>query len=275
LFVAQLSKSKVTVVGLGMITFFILVGLSAPWIAPYDHLAQDVFHANLEPFRQGHIFGTDQFGRDVFSRIIFGTRVSLLLGIASPLVAGLLGTLTGAIAGFFGGWLDRVIMRITDMLMSFPTVLMGVMVAAALGPGFRNVIIAISVALFPRFVRLARASSLSVRREPYIDASVAAGQTSLVILFKHVLPNISGPIVVMSTLWVATAIRLEATLSFLGLGTQPPSPSWGNMIRDGMNNLLGSPWPTILAGLCIMAAVLAFNMVGDAIRDALDPETQI
>ena len=275
IFGEQLMKSKVTVAGLAMILFFLLIGLLAPWISPYDHLEQDVFNSNLPPFSGGHIFGTDQFGRDVLSRIIFGTRVSLLLGIASPVLAGLTGTLTGAIAGYFGGWLDRVIMRITDMLMSFPTVLMGVMVAAALGPGFRNVVLAISVALFPRFVRLARASSLSVRGEPYIEASVAAGQSRLVILVKHVLPNISGPIVVMSTLWVATAIRLEATLSFLGLGTQPPSPSWGNMIREGMNNLLGSPWPTVIAGLCIMLAVLAFNMVGDAIRDALDPETQI
>jgi peptide/nickel transport system permease protein len=267
----RLVGSRVTAVGLALIGALVVVALAAPLVAPYDPLEQDVFNASRDP-TAGHWFGTDQFGRDVLSRVIYGTRISLLLGITAPLLAGLAGTAAGTLAGYFGRWLDRVVARVTDLFMSFPTLLLGVMIAAALGPGYRNVIIAISVALFPRFVRLARASTLSVRAEPYVEASVAAGQGALAIVARHVLPNILGPLVVMATLWIATAIRLEASLSFLGLGTQPPSPSWGNMVRDGMNNLLGSPWPTVFAGLAITVSVLAFNMVGDALRDALDPE---
>lgn len=269
----QLLGNRVTATGLGLITLFLLIALLAPLIAPYDPLDQDVFNANGGPAAD-HWLGTDQYGRDVLSRVIYGTRVSLLLGIIAPLIAGVLGTAVGTASGYFGGLLDRFIVRVTDMFMSFPTVLLGILIAAALGPGFTNVIIAISVALFPRFVRLARASTMSVRTEPYVEASIAAGLRHHVIMARHIVPNISGPIIVMSTLWVATAIRLEATLSFLGLGTQPPSPSWGNMVRDGMDNLLGSPYPTIFAGLAITLSVFAFNMVGDAIRDALDPEIQ-
>jgi len=268
----DLLSNKVTATGIALIVLLVLAAAAAPWLAPYDPLDQDVFNADAAPSAM-HWFGTDQFGRDVMARVIHGTRVSLLLGIAAPLLAGLIGTLVGTVAGYFRGWIDRLTTRLSDLLMSFPTLLLGVLIAAALGPGFRNVIIAISVALFPRFVRLARASTLSVRTEPYIEASIAAGQWPLRIIWLHVLPNISGPIIVMSTLWIATAIRLEASLSFLGLGAQPPSPSWGNMVRDGMNNLLGSPWPIVFAGLAITISVLAFNMVGDALRDALDPAT--
>jgi peptide/nickel transport system permease protein len=267
-----LLSNKVTATGIGLIFLLLAAAAAAPWLAPYDPLDQDIFNADAAP-NADHWFGTDQFGRDVMARVIYGTRVSLLLGIAAPVLAGLAGTLVGTIAGYFGGWIDRLTTRVSDLFMSFPTLLLGVMIAAALGPGFRNVIIAISVALFPRFVRLARASTLSVRIEPFIEASVASGQWPLKIIWLHVLPNISGPIVVMSTLWIATAIRLEASLSFLGLGTQPPSPSWGNMVREGMNNILGSPWPIVFAGLAITLSVLAFNMVGDALRDAMDPET--
>ena len=157
--------------------------------------------------------------------------------------------------------------------MSFPTLLLGVMIAAALGPSFQSAVIAIAVALFPRFVRLSRSATQVVRREPFIDASIAAGRGTVSILFHHILPNIAGPLVVALSLWIATAIRLEAALSFLGLGAQPPTPSWGNMIRDGMSDLVGDPWPAAFAGVAITVSVLAFNMVGDALRDLLDPET--
>jgi peptide/nickel transport system permease protein len=156
--------------------------------------------------------------------------------------------------------------------MSFPSLLLGVMIAAALGPSFQSAVIAIAIALFPRFVRLARAATQVLRREPFIDASVAAGRGAPSIILRHVLPNIGGSLIVALTLWIATAIRLEAALSFLGLGAQPPTPSWGNMIRDGMSDLVGSPWPAACAGAAITVAVLAFNMVGDALRDLLDPE---
>lgn len=270
----QLLASKVTIAGLGTIAVLLLTAAIAPLVSPYDPLEQSILSASQGPSWE-HWLGTDNLGRDVLSRVLYGGRVSLMLGIVAPLLAGVAGSLVGTVAGYFGGRIDRVIAQITDLFMSFPTLLLGIMIAAALGPGFINVILAISVALFPRFVRLARASAMSVRAEPYVEASIAIGQTHPRIIWRHVLPNISGPLVVMGTLWVATAIRLEATLSFLGLGTQPPSPSWGNMVRDGMQSLLGSPSPTISAGLAITLSVLAFNMVGDAIRDALDPETQL
>ena len=178
------------------------------------------------------------------------------------------------LAGYFGGWTDRLLSRFSDLLMSFPSLLLGVMIAAALGPGFRTAIVAIAIALFPRFVRLARAATQVVRREPFIDASIASGRGPFGIMARHVLPNIAGPLIVALSLWIATAIRLEAALSFLGLGTQPPAPSWGNMIREGMGDLVGDPWPAAFAGAAITVAVLAFNMVGDALRDLLDPELE-
>jgi peptide/nickel transport system permease protein len=270
---AELVSNRVTLTGLLVIAAMLLLALLTPWLAPHDPYSQNAFNANKGP-GGGHLMGTDHFGRDVLSRVIWGTRVSLLVGIGAPLLAGVVGTLVGTFAGYFRGWFDRIVMRFADLLMSFPTLLLGVMIAAALGPGFTNVIAALSIALFPRFIRLARASTLTLCNEPYVEASIAAGRSSVQVIMRHIIPNLIGPIIVMATLWIATAIRLEASLSFLGLGTQPPSPSWGNIIRDGMNNILGTPYPTVFAGLAITISVLAFNMVGDALRDALDPETQ-
>jgi peptide/nickel transport system permease protein len=264
-------SNKVTLTGTLIITSFLLIAMFAPLLAPHDPFSQNVFNRNSGMSAE-HWLGTDHYGRDVLSRVIWGTRVSLLLGVAAPLIAGIFGTILGTMSGYFGGRFDNLVMRFTDIFMSFPTLLLGIMIAATLGPGFLNVVIAISVALFPRFIRLARGSTLAVREEPYIEASIAAGASSFAVMFRHILPNISGPIIVLSTLWVATAIRLEASLSFLGLGTQPPSPSWGNMVRDGLNNLMGSSLPIVSAGLAITLAVLSFNMVGDSLRDALDPE---
>jgi peptide/nickel transport system permease protein len=200
--------------------------------------------------------------------------VSLSIGILAPVLAAAGGVWLGMLAGYFGGWTDRLISRFADLLMSFPSLLLGVMIAAALGPSFRSAVIAIAVALFPRFVRLARSSTQVLRQEPFIDASIVTGRGPLSIMLHHVLPNIAGPLVVALSLWIATAIRLEAALSFLGLGAQPPAPSWGNMIRDGMSDLVGDPWPAAFAGAAITLAVLSFNMVGDALRDMLDPEME-
>ena len=256
-----------------MIAALALVAILAPVIAPYDPVAQSLASANLDPSR-AHWLGTDQFGRDILSRIIFGTRTSLLLGLISPLVAGLCGTLLGAAAGYFGGIADRLIGRLTDLLLAFPALLIGIMVAAALGPGFWELVAALAISFAPRFVRIARSSTQTIRAEPYIEAAVATGLGHTRIVLRHILPNIAGPIIVMLTLWVATAIRLEATLSFLGLGTQPPRPSWGNIVRDGLDNLFGSPWPIVSAGAAITVTALAFSLVGDALRDVLDPEAR-
>jgi peptide/nickel transport system permease protein len=266
-----IAENKVASAGIVLSAALILVAIFAPWIAPKDPLDQSFLSAGQGPSSE-YWLGTDAFGRDVFSRVILGARVSLAIGIVAPLIAAAGGVWFGMLAGYFGGWTDRLISRGSDLLMSFPSLLLGVMIAAALGPSFQSAVIAIAIALFPRFVRLARAATQVVRREPFIDASIAAGRGAGSIMLRHVLPNIGGSLVVALTLWIATAIRLEAALSFLGLGAQPPTPSWGNMIRDGMSDLVGSPWPAACAGAAITLAVLAFNMVGDALRDMLDPE---
>jgi peptide/nickel transport system permease protein len=247
------------------------IAIFAPAIAPYDPLTQSVLNANLQP-TAAHWLGTDQFGRDVLSRIIFGARSSLLLGVISPFLAAIAGSILGVTAGYFGGIVDRIAGRLIDLLLAFPALLLGILVAAALGPGFWELVAALAVSFLPRFARIARASTLSVRTEPFVDAAIVSGVRHPRIIARHIFPNVAGPIVVVLTLWVATAIRLEATLSFLGLGTQAPQPSWGNIIRDGLNNLFGSAWPIVSAGLAITITVLAFNLLGDAVRDVLDPE---
>ncbi len=270
-FLRSLFSSRVTIFGLALILVFAGVAVLAPILAPYNPVEQSIILMNRPPSAE-HLLGTDGFGRDILSRIIWGTRPSLALALLAPMIALILGTAIGTMAGFFGGRIDRLVGRLTDTLMAFPSLLLGILVSAALGPGFFNVVAAVAFAFLPRFIRVARASTMAVRQEPYIEAAFAVGQPRWRIIFRHVVPNISGPIVVVATLWIATAIRIEATLSFLGLGVQAPDPSWGNIIRDGLGNLLGSPWPVIFAGAAITLCVLAFNLVGDALRDALDPE---
>jgi len=263
--------SKVTLVGLLMVLVLAVAAIFGPWLVAQDPLSQSFLDAGQGPSAE-HWFGTDTYGRDVFSRVVVGARASLVIGLVGPLAAAFMGVWTGMLAAWFGGWPDRLLSRFSDLLMSFPTLLLGVMIAAALGPGFRTAVVAVAVALYPRFMRLARSASLVVIREPYVDASITAGRGIFGILRRHVAPNIAGPLIVALSLWIATAIRLEAALSFLSLGTPPPAPSWGNMIRDGMTDLIGDPWPATFAGLAITLAVLAFNMTGDALRDMLDPE---
>jgi peptide/nickel transport system permease protein len=265
-----LGGDRLALLCLGLIAVLLVLAIGAPWFAGADPTAQNMLRTSRDP-SAANWFGTDQFGRDIFARILYGGRVSLLVGIAAPLLAGSLGTMIGVVAGYAGGILDRLVMRVVDLLMAFPSLLLGVLIAAAMGPGLRNVVVALSIAFLPRFVRIARASTLSVRQEPYIEAARAVGQRHRRIVMRHVLPNILGPVLVVASLQVATSIRLEATLSFLGLGTQPPSPSWGNIIRDGMNNMLGSPWPIIASGVSITLAVLAFNLLGDQLSDVFDP----
>ena len=261
-----------TSLALVVVAIFIFVAAFAPLLAPYDPLAQSILAINQNP-SSAHWLGTDQFGRDVLSRMIYGSRNSLIFGFISPVLAAIFGTILGVTAGYFGGITDRIISRIIDLLLAFPELLLAIIIAAVLGGGFWNIIAVITVAFIPGFARVARASTLAVKQEPYVEAAVAVGVRTPMIIFRHIIPNIAAPIVVLMTLWVASAIRLEASLSFLGIGTQPPNPSWGNIIRDGLNNLFGSPWPIIGAGIAITFVVLSFNLIGDAVRDVLDPET--
>ena len=271
---AYIGGNKVAAAGMAISAMLVVLAIVAPWIVPRDPLDQNFLSSGQGPSGD-YWLGTDSFGRDVFSRVLAGARVSLSIGIVAPSIAAFGGIWCGMVAGYFGGWTDRAISRSSDLLMSFPTLLLGVMIAAALGPSFQSAVIAISIALFPRFVRLSRSATQVVRREPFIDASIASGRGAASIMLRHVLPNIGGSLIVALSLWIATAIRLEAALSFLGLGAQPPAPSCGNMIRDGMSDLIGAPWPAACAGAAITVAVLAFNMVGDALRDMLDPEIDI
>ena len=260
-----------TVAATFVVLGFIAIALAAPYIAPHDPLAQSFLRINSEPSVE-YWLGTDQLGRDVFSRLLYGARNSLIFGLISPAIAAVVGTALGVAAGFFGGIVDRLVSRLVDTLLAFPELLLAIMVAAVLGGGFWNVVMVIAVAFVPGFARVARSTTLAVKQEAYIEAAVAVGLSTPKTILRHVLPNISAPIVVLATLWVASAIRLEASLSFLGIGTQPPNPSWGNIIRDGLNNIFGSPWPILGAGAAITAVVLAFNILGDALRDLLDPE---
>jgi peptide/nickel transport system permease protein len=266
-------RDRVSLFFLLVLVAIVLVAIFADRIAPYDPIAQSLLSINLPPSAE-HWLGTDQFGRDVLSRIIYGARTSLLLGVTAPAIAAVIGTAFGVAAGYFGGWIDRIIGRFLDIFLAFPALLLGILIAAALGAGFWNMVVVLTVAFAPRFARIARASTMSVRSEAFIEAAIASGMRTPAIMLHHILPNIAGSIVVVLTLWIATAVRLEATLSFLGLGTQPPKASWGNIIRDGLGNLFGSPWPIVAAGLAITLTVLAFNMLGDAVRDILDPEAR-
>jgi peptide/nickel transport system permease protein len=261
-----------TIVAIIIIAILCLVAIFAPILAPYDPLTQSMIKINRTPSWENWL-GTDQFGRDVFSRMLYGSRASLIFGLVSPLCAAIIGTTLGVLAGYFGGIIDRVITRIIDLLLAFPELLLAIMIAAVLGGGFWNVIIVITVAFVPGFARVARAQTMAVKHEPYVEAAISLGVLTPVIIFRHILPNIMAPIVVLMTLWVASAIRIEATLSFLGIGTRPPNPSWGNIVRDGLNNIFGSPWPIIGAGVAISLVVLSFSLLGDAVRDALDPST--
>lgn len=260
-----------TIAGLVVVILFILVAIFAPLIAPYDPLTQSILQVNKRPSAE-HLLGTDGFGRDVVSRLVYGSRNSLIFGFVSPVLAAIFGTILGVTAGYFGGVVDRVISRVIDLLLAFPELLLAILIAAVLGGGFWNIVAVLTVAFTPGFARVARASTLSVKQEPYIEAAIAVGVRTPMLIIRHVIPNIAAPVVVLVTLWIASAIRLEASLSFLGIGTQPPNPSWGNIIRDGLNNLFGSPWPIIGAGLLITLVVLSFNLIGDALRDVLDPE---
>jgi peptide/nickel transport system permease protein len=269
----NISHEPLTLFFFFVLVAILLVAIFAGSLAGYDPVEQSLLDVNAAPSAE-HWLGTDQFGRDVLARIIYGSRTSLILGLLAPALAAIIGTTLGLIGGYFGGWPDRLLGRIVDLLLAFPALLLGILVAAALSSGFWSMVAVLTIAFAPRFARIARASTLTLRNEPFIEAAVAAGVSHPRIILRHILPNIAGPVVVVLTLWIATAIRLEATLSFLGLGTQPPQPSWGNIIRDGLSNMYGSAWPIIGAGLAITITVLAFNMIGDAVRDVLDPETR-
>jgi peptide/nickel transport system permease protein len=259
-------------IGVVMALAMIVVAAAAPLLAPLSPSAQFADAVLKGPGAvERHVLGTDEFGRDILSRIIWGARISLQVGLASVLFAFVLGVPLGIVAGYRGARVEVAIMRATDMLMAFPTLLLALIIVTALGGSLANEILAIGIALTPNFVRLARSLALSIRETDYVMAARALGSGQLRVMARHVFPNALYGLVVVATLYIATAIRTEAGLSFLGLGIPPPTPSWGNILSEGRQYIKCCPWITTFSGLAIMLAVLAFNIVGDALRDLLDP----
>lgn len=264
------TSNKTALVGGVIALFIVFVAIFAPWISPLDPLEQDPF-ARLMWTTPKHWLGTDDFGRDIFSRIIWGSRISLLIGSVSVLLGLLLGTSLGMIAGYYGRKPETVIMRAIDVMMCFPDLILAIAVTAALGANLLNLIITIGIVMTPRFARLAHGIILSIKENEFVLASRAVGAGVPRILIQHIFPNIFGELLVAGTLWVGESIRLEANLAFIGLGVQPPTPTWGNMTREGIDVLINAPWLSIFAGLSILITILAFNMLGDGIRDITDP----
>ena len=258
------------VVGGLLVLIVTLCAVFAPFVTSYDPIALDPA-ARLQGPSPAHLVGTDQYGRDTFTRIAYGGRVSLLVAFSSVALAALLGGILGLLSGFYRGWFDALLMRVTDVLLSFPAILLAIALLAFFGGGTLNLILAIGIIYTGPFIRVARAAVFTVREELYVEAGRALGAGDLRVLLLAILPNAAAPLIVETTLRLAYAILAEASLSFLGLGAQPPAPSWGQMIADGRSFLALSPWATVAPGLAIMVTVLGFNLLGDALRDALDP----
>jgi len=268
--VRRFLKHRPAVVALCVLVFFALVAIFAPFIAPYDPIKSD-FLAVRQGMSAAHWMGTDELGRDILSRLIYGTRTSLMAGVVPVTLALLISIPLGLLSGYVGGYLDSVLMRFTDALLAIPFLVLAIALTALLGPGLFNAMLAIGIAAIPIFLRLARGSALAVSKEDYIEAARAGGNSPLRIAFKHVLPNMIPPLFVQATLTVATAIIVEASLSFLGLGQRPPAPSWGSMLNEAQRFLPTQPTMALWPGLAIFIVVMSINIVGDGVRDAMDP----
>ena len=267
------ARNRLVLAGAILVVLVVLTALLARVIAPYDPIANNI-RAALQPPSSLYFFGTDRFGRDVFSRVVFGSQLSLLVGLVSVAISATFGTLLGLASGFLGGWVDDLIGRVMDVLFSFPALVLAIAIAATLGPGITNAIIAIAVVYAPLFGRVVRGPVLVERSKDYVEAARAVGVGSSRLILRHVLPNVLSPLIVQVTLTISHAILLESYLSFLGLGTQPPYPSWGTMLQENRTFLETAPWTSVFPGLAIMLAVLAFNLLGDGIRDVLDPRVR-
>jgi peptide/nickel transport system permease protein len=265
------AANKTSAVGLVLFAIVVLVAAFAPLLAPHDPLDQQILH-RLEPPSTTNWLGTDSYGRDTLSRLLLGARVSLLVGLASMAAAMLVGGTIGVVAGYLGGWVDMAAMRVMDALLSFPSLIMGLIVVAMLGPSLTNLVIAIALTAVGPFARIARGPTIAVREREFIQACRALGFSDRRIMALHVLPNVFADILVMGTLWLATAIRVEASLSFIGLGLPPPTPSWGGMIRDGFEHILESGWLAVAPSTAILVVVFALNLLGDGLRDVIDPK---
>ena len=267
----RLLRNKGAVAGLGVILLFIVLAIFAPLIAPHDPIEQNISIRKSPPFTEGHILGTDELGRDLLSRLIYGARLSMVIGIIAVGIAMVGGVAIGTISGYYGGWFDRIVMRLVDIMLAFPYVLLTIVIVAVLGPSLTNAMIAIGISQLPRYVRLVRASVLAEKESDYVLAERSIGTSDLELMFGSILPNSLAPVIVQATLGVGEAILSSAALSFLGLGAQPPTPEWGLMIASSKEFVTSAWWIVTFPGLATLLAVLGFNLFGDGLRDVLDP----
>jgi peptide/nickel transport system permease protein len=270
----RLVRHPTAVTGLGVLIVMVAAALAAPLVAPYDPLEQNMADFLVGP-GPSHWFGTDQFGRDIFSRVVWGGRLTLQVGVIAVAISGTAGLALGLLAGYHGGWVDAVTMRLIDLLLAFPSMLLALGVVAVLGGSLANVMIAVGIAGVPQFTRVVRAAVLGARALPYVEAARGVGCPDRTIVWRHILPNVLAPALVLATTGGAAAIITGAALSFLGLGVRPPSPEWGAMLSTGREFLRHAPWMSIFPGLAIMLAVISINVVGDRLRDVLDPRLRL
>ncbi|SMB81593.1 peptide/nickel transport system permease protein [Desulfonispora thiosulfatigenes DSM 11270] len=267
----RLKKNKLAMIGMIIVIINITVAIFAPLLTPFSPNEMNLADSFLAPGVDGHILGTDDFGRDLLTRILHGSRVSLIVGMVSILIGGTIGTVLGLVAGFYGGKIDSIIMRIMDGLFAFPYVLLSIALMTALGSGIHNIIIAVSIINIPGFARIVRGETLVVKEQDYVEAAKALGAKNKRLLFSHILPNCMAPLIVYATMGIAGAILSEAALSFLGLGIREPDPSWGSILKAGQEYLGMASHISTFSGLAILFSVLGFNLFGDGLRDALDP----
>lgn len=264
------NTNKTSWIGLGLFLLVCTLALAAPWIAPHDPLDQNILKRLKGPSAEFWM-GTDAYGRDIFSRILYGARISLIIGLVSITIALITGTAIGLLAGYFGGRIDIIVMQTMDVLLAFPSLILGLIIVAMMGPSVTNLIIAIALTAIPPFARIARAPTIVVKEREFIEAGRALGYSHARLMGGHILPNILPEVLVMGSLWLATAIRVEASLAFIGLGVSPPTATWGGMIREGFENILDSFWLAFFPSIAILIVVFALNLLGDGLRDAIDP----
>jgi peptide/nickel transport system permease protein len=269
--VKAFNANKTSWVGLGIFLAVVLIAILAPVLAPHDPLEQDVFF-RLKPPDETHLLGTDYYGRDILSRLLYGARISLVIGLVAVLGAMFVGSAIGMVAGYYRGKTDIVIMQVMDTLLAFPSLILGLIIVAMLGPSILNLIIAIALTAVPPFARIARAPTIAMKEREFVEAARSLGFSDFRILVLHILPNILPEILVMGSLWLATAIRVEASLAFIGLGVRPPTATWGGMIREGFENILDSYWLALAPSVAILIVVFSLNLLGDGLRDAIDPK---
>lgn len=270
----RLLTNPSALIGLLFCAIVLTGAMLAPWLAPYDPTDQDII-SRLQPPDTEHVLGTDTYGRDVLSRILWGARISVLIAVSSTAAAIAAGGAIGAISGYVGGRTDRFVMQVMDVLLSFPSLILGLVTVALLGPRLVNLVFAIALTAVAPFARIARAPVLSLKQQAFIEAGRALGFSHARLLVVHILPNIISEVLVMGTLWMAAAVRTEASLAFVGLGAQPPTPTWGGMTRDGFENILDAPWLSVCPGLAILVLVLGLNLMGDGLRDLSDPKLSV